>query len=225
MVRRKKRDRSSVYLLREFRAAPDWVMLTGRLGMLDSTPQSPTPGLSRTQSMSGVATPDRLTAKTVPFPTSFISPSRPETSSVSALGENGWSDDEEDRKDRVRRELSVIDEGEKDGSSMKTREEGEGKGAEDQSAGTEAADDEEGESSLQNQSSTIAGPTNEAGSGGEAEQAESDVDGDDVKEGEEGDQTPRVPIDGETADPLVDATAVPDGLASQEPGGPIPVTA
>jgi len=82
----------------------------GRLGLLDATPQSPTPGLSRTQSTTGVSTPDRpSTIKATPFPTSFISPSKPETSAISAIGEHDWLMDGKDQDSRARRELSVID--------------------------------------------------------------------------------------------------------------------
>jgi len=184
--------------------------------MLDSTPQSPTPGLSRTHSSSGISTPDRLASKTVPFPTSFISPSRPETSSISATGENGWLDDEEDRGDRARRELSVIDEGERDGSSIKARDdedEGEDEGdARDTVA--QRSEDSRGHSRDATQRSNT-----------DAEQSADSEPDSDLEE--TGDKTPRLPAGGGTrTDPLMDATAVPTELATDEPGGgSVPVSA
>lgn len=80
--------------------------------MLDSTPQSPTPNLTRTGS--SISTPERSASpiKGIPFPASAVTPAKAEMSTVSAQGENGLWDDE-DQKDltsRARRELSVIEE-------------------------------------------------------------------------------------------------------------------
>lgn len=86
--------------------------------MLDSTPQSPNPGLSRTHSspatvsVASSSTPGTSSPlKPAPFLTTISSPSKAETSQISAMGESGWVDDEdESRGGRARRELSVIDE-------------------------------------------------------------------------------------------------------------------
>ena len=80
--------------------------------MLDSTPQSPNPNLTRTGS--SISTPERSGSpmKGLPFPGSAPTPAHAETSTVSATGENGlWDDDDrQDLTSRARRELSVIDE-------------------------------------------------------------------------------------------------------------------
>lgn len=84
--------------------------------MLDSTPQSPTPNLTRTGSSPAISTPERSSSpmKGLPFPTKSATPARAETSTISAKGENGLWDDEDARdsrdSSRARRELSVIEE-------------------------------------------------------------------------------------------------------------------
>ncbi|ORY27456.1 hypothetical protein BCR39DRAFT_538086 [Naematelia encephala] len=91
------------------------------LGILDSSPQSPTPNLTRTQPSPAQSSPDQLPPGMIlPFPTSSASPARAETSTVSVVGQNGWSDeDERDREGRAKRELSVIEE--RDASEIVTR--------------------------------------------------------------------------------------------------------
>ena len=77
-----------------------------------STPQSPNPTLPRTVSSSSSSTPNKQSpAKPgpVPFPAAVLSPSKAETTVVSAMGQNGFLDDDENAG-RARRELSVIDE-------------------------------------------------------------------------------------------------------------------
>ena len=64
-----------------------------------------------------MATPDRPSpSKPSSFLSNMLSPSQPETLAISAMGESGWSEEEENKGERVRRELSVIDE--RDGSSI-----------------------------------------------------------------------------------------------------------
>lgn len=105
--------------------------------MLDSTPQSPNPNLTRTGS--SISTPERSSSpiKGIPFPASAATPARAETSTVSAQGVNGLWDDE-DQKDlagRARRELSVIEES----SSIAQKEDGDAllDGGEDDQEGDE----------------------------------------------------------------------------------------
>lgn len=83
------------------------------LGLMESsTPQSPNPTLPRTVSSSSSSTPNKHSpAKPgpVPFPAAVLSPSKAETTVVSAMGQNGFLDEDEN-PGRARRELSVIDE-------------------------------------------------------------------------------------------------------------------
>ena len=85
-----------------------------RLGLMDSTPPTPGPGTSQGDSPSSSSpTPGRASArKSVPFPAATPSPSKPETSSISAIGFHGssWSEDESTDEGRAKRELSVIEE-------------------------------------------------------------------------------------------------------------------
>jgi hypothetical protein len=93
-------------------------MLTSRLGMMDSVPQSPNPNLTRTGSPA-TSTPERAGSPIKGLTYSkAATPVQAETSTISAKGENGlWDDDEagpsvegKGSSSRARRELSVIDE-------------------------------------------------------------------------------------------------------------------
>ena len=91
-------------------------MLTNRLGMMDSVPQSPNPNLTRTGSPA-TSTPERAGSPIKGLTYSkAATPAQAETSTISAKGENGlWDDDEagpsvREKGSRARRELSVIDE-------------------------------------------------------------------------------------------------------------------
>jgi hypothetical protein len=91
-------------------------MLTSRLGMMDSVPQSPNPNLTRTGSPA-TSTPERAGSPIKGLTYSkTATPAQAETSTISAKGENGlWDDDEagpsvREKGSRARRELSVIDE-------------------------------------------------------------------------------------------------------------------
>ncbi|KAI9632553.1 uncharacterized protein MKK02DRAFT_40858 [Dioszegia hungarica] len=127
------------------------------LGMMDSIPQSPTPGFSRTRSSpshsasastSGNASPSR-SAVFAPL-TPVAVPARAETSTVSALGISS----PDDGVGRARRELSVIDEREValgEGSHVEVldgeqdeREVGQGDGQPGDEAGSVLPDREEG---------------------------------------------------------------------------------
>lgn len=116
--------------------------------MIDSSPKSPRPGLSRTPT-SGTSTPDKRSSVVSPFPTTIISPSRPEMSSIMALGESRWLDEGEG-EGRARRELSVIDE--RDGNSVIIKDVTEeadqdgARGADEIDGQTEREDDVQGES-------------------------------------------------------------------------------
>ncbi|RSH94613.1 hypothetical protein EHS25_004417 [Saitozyma podzolica] len=105
------------------------------LGMLDS-PKSPSANLTRTQSSPGTSG-RSSPSKPVPFPTISASPSKAETSAVSANGTNGFSTEESD-SGRARRELSVIEE--RDTSDVVSREDGEGKQVRKQEDEPELAD-------------------------------------------------------------------------------------
>lgn len=83
---------------------------TNSLGLLDSSVlQSPNPNLTRSSSLHGSPAPSPP-RRGIPFPTSLPTKSAAEPSIVAAIGENAWLEDERDRKDRARRELSVIEE-------------------------------------------------------------------------------------------------------------------
>jgi hypothetical protein len=93
-------------------------ILTSRLGMMDSVPQSPNPNLTRTGSPA-TSTPERAGSPIKGLTYSkAAAPVQAETSTISAKGENGlWDDDEagpsvggKGSSSRARRELSVIDE-------------------------------------------------------------------------------------------------------------------
>lgn len=111
--RQKRMGRSSACSRRE------WFMQSRRpmtdtfvsLGMLDSgSPQSPNPGLSRSESLPTTSSPDAsLPSKPVPFLASDPVPSAPATVVVQAIGQNGW-DGQGEEVSRPRRELSVIEE-------------------------------------------------------------------------------------------------------------------
>lgn len=107
--------------------------------MMDSTPQSPNPNLTRTGSPA-TSTPERTGSpmKGLAF-SKAATPASAETSTISAKGENGlWDDDESglsvrDKSSRARRELSVIEES----SSIAQRE--------DEAVGAEVSSAREGE--------------------------------------------------------------------------------
>lgn len=105
---------------------PDYKLTRYRLGLLDTIPQSPTPGFTRsrqpTSGTSGISPSHSLSksssSSTSPtksifpgltaLPVRVSAPAVPETSTVSALGIK--SPDDEEQGGRARRELSVIDE-------------------------------------------------------------------------------------------------------------------
>lgn len=117
----------------------------------------------------------------------------------------------------MRRELSVIDESEKDGSSVKAREEREEQGANADAAPGEAGTQQKEQPSEAGHTANEEVP--EVGAG--AEQAEAEVD--EV----EGDQTPRLPTEGESnTNPLEVTPEVSGDLVTEESeASQIPVAA
>lgn len=67
------------------------------------------PNLTRSPSLHGSPAPSPP-RKGIPFPTSPPTKAVVEPSIIAAIGENAWLEDERDRKDRAKRELSVIEE-------------------------------------------------------------------------------------------------------------------
>ncbi|WRT65652.1 uncharacterized protein IL334_002597 [Kwoniella shivajii] len=102
------------------------------LGLLDSTPQSPTPNLTRTASSPAISTPRRSASPIksgIPaaLTTSVTTPSRAEASTDPVHGQlNGFLDPKDDQDSRngygrARRELSIIEE--RDAGSIVTKDE------------------------------------------------------------------------------------------------------
>jgi len=93
-----------------------------RLSQLNSSPQTPNPNLTRTNSSPAFSLPEQETPirGSIPFPKDNISPVDAETSVITAMGLTG-SLERDGSGSRARRELSVIEE--RDAASILVRDE------------------------------------------------------------------------------------------------------